>query len=380
MVPTIGIDYTPAYEQGGGIGRLVRELMAALAALDQTTDYRLFVAGAVGSRLPSAPAPNFTWKPTRLTPMWLARLWHRARLPIPVEVFTGQMSLYHATDFVLPPTRSSTRTLLTVHDLSFVRVPETANPGLRRYLDAVVPRSVQRADHVLADSTATKNDLIEIYNTPPEKITVLLSGLTPQFKPVRDPAQLRAVRERYHLGETPYILSVGTVQPRKNYARLIEALAHLRAEKHDVHLVIVGGKGWLEDPIYAALQQHNVEKYVHFTGFAAESDLPAIYSGALCCALPSLYEGFGLPVLEAMGCGIPVVTSAISSLPEVAGDAAILVNPYSVEAIVDALRRIIEDSTLRSHLVDLGTARAQTFTWERSAQQLMALYNQMLKQ
>ena len=157
----IAIDYTPAIEQSGGIGRYVRDLTAALAGLDQANDYRLFVSGAAAGTLPPAAA-NIQWRPTAITPRWLARIWHRARLPLPVELFTGKVDLFHATDFVLPYTLPSTRTLLTVHDLSFVRVPEAASPPLKAYLDAVVPRSVERADHVLADSAATKDDLMEL--------------------------------------------------------------------------------------------------------------------------------------------------------------------------------------------------------------------------
>jgi len=305
-------------------------------------------------------------------------LWHRARLPYPVEAITGRVALLHATDFTLPPTLPGTRTLLTVHDLSFVRVPETASPPLKAYLDAVVPRSVRRAGHVLADSEATRDDLIALYDTPPGKITVLWSGVDARFAPVTDTTVLRAVRERYHLPDGPFLLSVGTVQPRKNYARLIEALARLRQETHDLGLVIAGGKGWLEDPIYAALDQFGLREAVVFTGFADDADLPALYSLARAVALPSLYEGFGLPVLEAMACGTPVVTSNLSSLPEVAGDAALLVNPLDVDELTDALQRLVSDEPLRAALRERGLARAATFTWERAARQLRDVYSQML--
>ncbi len=377
-MPTITIDYTPAYEQGGGIGRYVRELTTALSVLDHQTDYRLFVTGVSPARLPDEPGKNFTWKPTRLTPTWLARLWHRARLPIPVEVFTGRMQLYHATDFVLPPTLPGTKTLLTVHDLSFIRVPETASPGLRAYLEVVVPRSARRADHILADSEATRQDLIELYRLPSERVTVLLSGVDSRFQPVLDSVVLMTTRSRYNIGGRPYILSVGTVQPRKNYSRLVQALANLRQGGLDVGLVIVGGRGWLEDTIYQTIQETGMEEFVRFTGFAEEDDLPALYSGAVCCALPSLYEGFGIPVLEAMACGTPVVTSNISSLPEVAGDAGLLVNPYDVEELTEALQRLIEDSELRNDLIQRGFAQAKRFTWAESARHLRDIYQGML--
>jgi glycosyltransferase involved in cell wall biosynthesis len=368
----VGIDYTPAYEQGGGIGRYVRELVAALAHLDTSTDYRLFVAGA--RELPPSPGSNFTWRPTRLSPTWLARIWHRARIPMPAETFTGRVNLFHATDFVLPPTLPGTRTLLTVHDLSFVRVPETASPHLKAYLDRVVPRSARRADHILADSQATKDDLISIYNLPASKITVLLSGVDARFHRVDDPAKRRAARETYKIGANPYIFSVGTVQPRKNYGRLIQALAQLRARGYPHHLVIAGGKGWLEDPIYQTMRDTGMAEAVHFIGFADEADLPTLYSGADCVAFPSLYEGFGIPVLESMACGTPVVTSKVSSLPEAAGNAALLVDPYHVDDIASALVRLIDDVQTREQLVRQGYQHVQNFTWTKAAEQLRFVY------
>lgn len=375
----IGVDYTAAHEQGAGIGRYVRELVRALAALDDATPYRLFVAGAQRRALPPPPGANFTWRPTRITPLWFARLWHRLRLPLPVEAFTGRVRLFHATDFTLPPTLSGTRTLLTVHDLSFVRAPETTTPVLKAYLDAVVPRSVRRATHVLADSQATKDDLVELYKTPPDKITVLLGGVNPEFRPITDAHARQVVRARYSLPPNPYIFSVGTVQPRKNYARLVQALAALGPQHADVHLVIAGGRGWLDAPIYQTVRDLGMGERVHFTGFVRDEDLPVLYSDAACLAYPSLYEGIGLPVLEAMACATPVVTSTISSLPEVAGDAALLIDPYDVEALAGALRRLLDDSALRETLVARGARQAAFFTWERAASQLLAVYRQMVQ-
>lgn len=378
MSGSIGIDYTAAHEQGAGIGRYVRELVRALAVLDAQTPYRLFVAGVTRTALPPLPGPNFTWHPTRVTPRWFARLWHRLQLPLPVEVFTGRVPLFHATDFTLPPTLPGTRTLLTVHDLSFVRAPETATPVLKAYLDEVVPRSVRRATHILADSQATKDDLVALYGTAPEKVTVLLGGVNAEFAPVTDSARRTAVRRQYNLPDNPYIFSVGTVQPRKNYARLIEALAQLGPAFAEVHLVIAGGRGWLDGPIYRAVNEFGLAERVHFTGFARDEDLPALYAEAICLAYPSLYEGIGFPVLEAMACGTPVVTSAISSLPEVAGDAAILIDPYNVDELTAALRRVLEDDALRADLVARGYRRAAWFTWERAARQLRDVYQRML--
>lgn len=375
---TIGIDYTPAYEQGGGIGRLTRELMGALARRQGKYTYRLFVAGARRNQLTQSLNRQFSWCPTTLTPKTLARVWHRAHLPLPIEVFTGRVNLFHATDFTLPPTLPATKTLLTVHDLSFVRVPETASPPLKEYLDAVVPRSVHRADHILADSQATKDDLIELYRVAPDKISVLLSGVDARFRPVNDIPSRAAIREKYGIGHEPYIFTIGTVQPRKNYTRLIEALAEVR-KLHDVSLVIAGGKGWLEDDMYRALDRLHMHDHVHLIGFAHDADLPTLYSDALCLAFPSLYEGFGLPILEAMACGIPVLTSNVSSMPEAAGDAALLVDPRDTPAITKALIRLISDSALRASLVQLGFAQAKRFTWDKSAEELAAIYETLLR-
>jgi glycosyltransferase involved in cell wall biosynthesis len=376
---TIALDYTPAYEQGGGIGRYVRELTAALARqAPEDMQFRLFVAGARRNPLPPLPGPQFTWKPTPVPPEWWARVWHRAHLPLPIEAIVGPVSLLHATDFVLPPTLPGTRTLLTVHDLSYVRVPQAASPRLKAYLDRVVPRSVARADHVLADSAATRDDLMALYGTPADKITVLYSGVDPAFQRIEDAAVLQRVRAHYHLPAEPFVLSVGTVQPRKNYPALVEAVAALRARGHALSVVIAGGRGWMEDPIYAAIDALNMRDHVHFIGFARDEDLPALYSMASCFALPSLYEGFGLPVLEAMACGTPVITSNLSSLPEVAGDAAILIPPQDIRALANALETVLTNDDRRRSMQQAGVRQAAQFSWDSSARQLAAIYRRLL--
>lgn len=376
--PVITIDYTPAHQQGAGIGRYVRGLVGGLASLPEASrvfqDVRLFVMGAgAGSSAPASVAP-FLWVPSRFSPRDFARLWFRARIPLPVELFAGRSSLYHATDFVLPPTLLSTRTILTVHDLSFVRVPESASPRLRRYLEYVVPRSVRQADVVLADSSATRDDVIAFYGVDPSRVIVLLSGI--DVLPVGE----LTTRSKYGIPDRPYLFTVGTVQPRKNYARLIQALAILRGRGYDLSLVIAGGRGWLEDPIYQTLRDEQMTDYVHFIGFADDTDLPALYHCAACVVFPSLYEGFGFPILEGMAYGTPVVTSNVSSMPEVAGDAALLVDPYDTEAIAHAIQRILDDSELSRLLVARGLERVKLFTWEKSARQLLNIYRQALAQ
>lgn len=375
----LGLDVTAAVAQGAGIGRYTRELLRALATTDPDNHYRLFFASRTRPYpLPPLP-PNFSVTALPIHDIWLARLWQRARLPLPVETFIGPVDVFHSPDFTLPPVRRGTRTLLTVHDLSFVRDPGSAAPGLLAYLNAVVPRSVARADHVLADSQATKDDLIELYRVPAEKITVLYSGVEAAFRPVTDATQLATVRARYGLGEAPFILAVGTLQPRKNYVRLLQAFAELAFQSSliNLQLVIVGGKGWLYDSIFAEVERLGLRDRVIFPGFVADADLPALYSAARVLAYPSLYEGFGLPMLEAMACGTPVVASTASCLPEVAGDAALLVPPTDVPALAEALGRAVTDEAVRADLIAKGFARARAFTWDRSAGQLLALYRRL---
>ena len=373
----VGFDATSAVRQGGGIGRYTRELLRALAAADTLSNYRLFFASRSHPHpLPPLPS-NFHVTPLPLDDIWLVRVWHRARLPLPVNWLTGPIDLFHSPDFTLPPVRRGTRTLLTVHDLSFIRDPESATPVLRHYLNAVVPRSVARADHVLADSQATRADLVELYRTPAEKISVLYSGVHESFQPVTDPATLAAVRARYGLGDAPFVLAVGTLQPRKNYVRLIQAFAaisNLQPRTSNLHLVIAGDKGWRYDAIFAEVEKLGLGDRVRFPGFVADADLPALYSAARVLAYPSIYEGFGLPMLEAMACGTPVVASTASCMPEVAGDAALLVPPTDVDGLAAALDLALTDEALRADLIVKGRARARQFSWAKSAQQLLEIY------
>ena len=378
--PVVGIDVTAAITQGGGIGRYTRELVQALLAGDDGNSYRLFSARPpadlpVPDPLPHGPRVDLRTAP--LSDRWLYRLWQRLRLPLPVELFTGRLDLFHSPDFVLPPVRSGTPTLLTVHDLSFVHYPETFTPALVSYLNRAVPDSVARAAHILADSEATRRDLEAVWNVPPGKITVLYSGVHERFQPVTEGKRLRRVREKYALGDAPYVLSVSTIQPRKNYQMLVRAFRPI-AERFPHRLVIAGGKGWLVEEVLAEVGRQGLEERVQFAGFVADADLPALYSGAALFAFPSLYEGFGLPLLEAMACGVPVLSSNASSLPEVTGDAAILLAPQDEAAWTTALTRLLEQPQERARLVAAGFRQARRFSWKRAAEQLRALYRQML--
>lgn len=369
----IVIDYTPAVHQGAGIGRHTRGLVNALAPLAAGHQVTLLVFGRPADGEIQAP-PSMQVKVTSLPNRWLTLAWQRARLPFPVEWLSGAADLYHASDFVLPPVRRAA-SLLTVHDLSFLTVPECAEAGLRRYLSRVAPRSIARADHILADSESTRRDLVRLLGVPADKVTVVYPGVEPRFRPSDDPAALARVRQRYGLGDGPFVLGVGTLEPRKNWPALIRAWAQLRRATGLPHrLVLAGGKGWLYDGIFQAAAASGLQEEIIFTGFVDDADLPALYAAAAVFAFPSLYEGFGIPVVEAMACSTPVVCADNSSLPEAAGDAALLVAAEDEQQLAQALQQAIEDIPLRDELRTRGLAQARRFTWEASAQTLWAVY------
>jgi len=380
MVKRIGIDYTAAVRQGAGIGRYTRNLFRALAGLDAHHRYTLFVAGRGTDDGLGAWPENFRLRAVPVSDRWLNIAWQRLRLPLPVQLVTGRLDLFHSPDFVLPPLMG-TPAVLTVHDLSFLRVPHCFVPAFRDYLGKAVPHSVARARHILADSDSTRRDLVELLGVDPARVTVIYPGVEPRFRPVRDPETRAAVRARYDLPER-FVLGLSTLQPRKNFEGLIAAFGVLLASKAavpDVHLVISGQKGWLYDEALASAEQAGIADRVHFLGFAADDDLPALYSLASAFAFPSWYEGFGVPVLEAMACGTPVVAADNSSLPEVVGDAGLMVNAADVDGLAAALGRVLVDDELRARLAADGLARSRQFTWERAVEKLMRVYRQVWK-
>jgi glycosyltransferase involved in cell wall biosynthesis len=375
----IVIDYTPAVHQRAGIGRYTRGLVQALTRLDHENAYTLLVLGRSGAHFVPAGLPsNFRLRYIPLSDHWATILWHRMNLPLPVDLFAGRADLFHGPSFTLPP--SLLPSLLTVHDLSFVRYPPGAHPALLAWLTKAVPRSLGRARHVLADSASTRADLIELMHVPADQITVIGAGVEKRFQPVSDGAILARVRERYRLPEH-FVLGISTLEPRKNFTGLISAFNQLVADHPsstaDLHLVVAGGKGWLYDDIFAAAEASAVRQRIHFPGFIADEDLPALYSLATLFAFPSHYEGFGIPVLEAMACGVPVVCANNSSLPEVAGNAALLLESTDTRGLAEAMHRLLVESSLREELVRQGLQQATKFTWEQAAQRLLNVYNEV---
>jgi len=378
-VNAIAVDYTPAIRQQAGIGRIIRGQIHALVATRPELDWRLFAVGRITpQQAAQAPLPLHS---TPLDERNMVRLWHRLNAPWPtVETFTGgPLDIFHATDFVLAPSRAK-RKVLTIHDLAFLFYPDASLPSLHRYLNVVVPRSVRRADHILADSHSTARDLQEQWSVPAEQISVVQGAVDHErFRPVTDASRLQTLRDRYGIHDRPFIFALSSLQPRKNFVRLIEAYSLARREGDvDQLLVIGGGKGWLYDEIFAKVHSLNLDKRVLFAGFVPEDDLPALYSAADFLAYPSLYEGFGLPIVESLACGTPVLAANNSCLPEAGGPGALYVNAEDVQEIAQGIVRLCQDAGLRQTLRLAGQAHAANFTWQRSAEQLWRAYENAL--
>jgi glycosyltransferase involved in cell wall biosynthesis len=373
----IAIDYSAAVNQRAGIGRLVRNQVLALAEVDHDNDYRLVYARPNRGSTPQFPkAVNFSRREVGLGERWLTILWHRAKVPVPADWLSGPVDLYHCPDFVLPPLRRA-RGILTVHDLAFLMRPDCADHRLRAYLEEVVPRSVRRADFIIADSENTRNDLVVLLGVKSSSVAVVPGGVEDRFTRIRDADQLQRARARLGVGDAPFVLSIGVIEPRKNLNGLMDAFRVLKEHANtpaDLKLVLAGGKGWLYDDIYQHHAESPVRDDILLPGFVSDDLLPAIYSAAEALAFPSLYEGFGLPILEAMACGTPVVASRASCLPEVAEGAALLVDPNNIDGLASALELALMDVDVRTRLIQQGLQRAAQYTWTRAAEQLLGVY------
>ncbi len=372
----VTIDVSAAINGKAGLGRYAAALAQAVA--DQHPgSVRLFANRTPQSTIPPALAglPLETaragYKPWRMA-VWMGQLFN-----IAYNRAAAGSDLYHATEHLLPPV-SRVPTVLTVHDLIFNLFPQHHKRLNYWYLNAAMPLYVKRADHVIAISESTRRDLVRLYGTPEEKISVVYEAAAPHFKP--QPAdKVAAVRRKYDLPDR-YLLAVGTIEPRKNLARLVQALSVVRNEHPDLKLVIAGSMGWLVESFYEALDRFDQRDAVIITGYVPEDDLPPLYAGATASVLASLYEGFGLPVLEAMACGTSVACSSTSSVGEIAGDAALTFDPECPGEITAALRTLMNDPALRDDLREKGLAHVARFSWQRAARETWTVYEKVVDQ
>lgn len=368
----IAIDYTPAFRQRAGIGRFVRDLTRTLIARDKDTEYRLVTFG----RPPAEDLPsNAKFLPIPITERLALILWHRLHVPLPLDPFLRGADLYHGTNFLLPPLRR-TPGVVTIHDLSYLTFPQFAEPSLAAFLTREAPRSVRAAAAICADSQATRDDLIRLLGVPAGKVTVVYGGVHPGFRPASG-EDIRRAAAKYPL-DRPYLFALGTREPRKNLAGLLDAFEILRNRQHMPRLLIAGPEGWRQEGFATKLAHSPYRNDVISLGFVPEEDLPALLTASACFVFPSYYEGFGLPVLEALACAAPVVCGNASSLPEIGGDAVITAPASDAAAIADSIERVLLDGDLSRSLRERGPARAAEFRWEAAADVQREVYRRVL--
>jgi len=368
----IAIDAHSVGAKLGGNESYALNLIEALAQIDRVNDYTLYVTTPAAFERFNRRWPNFRVHTTLPhTPLI------RIPLTLSAELRKNPVDVLHV-QFTAPPF-CPCPVVVSIHDLSFEHLPQTFNRRSRTQLRLTVRHSARRAAKILTLSEHTRRDVIETYGVAPGVVSAIPLAAPAHFGPVTHDKELQRVRHTYGI-DGDYVLSVGSIQPRKNLVRLIKAYAALRGARAGnkcPKLVIVGKCAWLYDETLRALEQTGVEDSVVLTGYVPEPDLPALYSGALCFIYPSYFEGFGLPPLEAMKCGAPVIVGNATSLPEVVGEAALKVDPFDVSAIAAAMDQLINNSELRAELRVKGLARAKMFDWNDTAQRTLAVYEQV---
>jgi glycosyltransferase involved in cell wall biosynthesis len=372
----IGLEGKVLTPRIGGIGRYAVHLTRALLSLASQPgadlEFVIFTAPQTDRELLQAIEA-----PTCERFRWIKSTLLRSSVLLPLGARVERIEVFHGLDQSgIPLFFRAGKCVVTIHDVIPLILPWAFPPRHRWVLATALARIRKQAEMVIVPSMAAAEDVVHFLGVERERIQVIPMGCDPCFQPVDEPMRATALRRRYTLPER-YILFVGTLEPRKNVQTLLQAFAQVIAEmpQDDLTLVIAGGKGWGGEDYRSTVDALKLQDHVRFAGFVEDDDLPALYRGALLFVYPSLYEGFGLPVLEAMACGTPVITSNRASLPEVAGDAALLVDPTQPTALATAIASILSDSSLRQALCVKGLARAQTFTWEAVAQQTVAIYH-----
>ena len=367
--------YTGATFRNAGVSRYASGLIDALLQAPSDHQFQIYLNDSVETLPFEQPASLRVTRsrlPTARTSVRV--LWEQ--LAAPWHVVRDRPDVLHSF-LNVAPLAAPVRHVVTVHDLSFLRVPE-AHPARRRwYLHAATRLSVRRAAGVLADSEATKADLIEAFGVKPDKVTVVYPGVDPAFHPRPDGAlaEFRAT----HAVRRPFVLFVGTIEPRKNVDTLVRAYARVRRDgAFDGELVIAGGAGWDAGATVRAIAESGFAGDIRQLGYVNQTELPFWYTAANLVVYPSSYEGFGIPVLEAMASGTPVITSDRSSLPEVVGGAGLTVDPRDHEQMAAAMAEVLSSSARQTELRRLGLAQAERFRWTDSAQRCLSVYQRVL--
>lgn len=367
----IGFDGTPLLGQRSGVGYYTGNLLAALMDSEPQWDYLLYSnrpLNGLEHSLQKARQVGRRFSPSR----WL---WMQTILPMAIR--HSRPRLCHFTN-ALAPLWQTAPYVLTIHDASLFLYGRYHPRARHLTMRLTLPYVARRAAAIITVSHHSRDDLIRVLDVQPEKIHVVYEAAAERFRPVTDPAVLTGLRRKYDL-PPQFVLYVGTLEPRKNLGRLLRALKQVREDGLPHHLVLAGAMGWMMDSFRQEVQALGLGDVVHYLGYIPGHDLPGLFSLATVFAFPSLYEGFGLPPLEAMACGLPVLTSNQTSLAEICGEAAYLVNPQSVEAITAGLRVLLRDDDLRRTLRDRGLQRVTHFSWQRAARETRDVYRQALE-
>ncbi len=366
----IGIEITPLTATPTGVGYYVRHLLAALLAQQDAPEY---VGFASGLHTPTLTGLSLHYRrlpvPTRL----LYKCWEHVALPR-VDTVLGGVDVYHAVNYVLPPVKKAKR-ILSIHDLCFLRHPEWASPKIVGPFQRTIRKHAHEADKVIACSESTKREIVDLLELPEDRIQVIYDAADVLFQPVDPVLAQKQIEEALNI-TFPYLLFVGTREPRKNLGGLLEAFS-----KADIphHLVIAGGAGWNSNDLQEQVTRLNLADKVHFTGYLNDRALfPALYSAAAAFVFPSWYEGFGLPLLEAMACGCPVIASNATSMPEVGGDAALYVSPQDTDVWAKNLEQVTGDDALRQSMRLQGLEQAKRFSWQQCAEETLNCYRSVL--
>jgi glycosyltransferase involved in cell wall biosynthesis len=374
MTLRLAVNAVPLRSSLTGVGQYIRHLMAAIETRGDT-DVRYFYGThwhrrATVSPIPMEDAAKRVIKNTIPFSYMAMRLAQRPVFAAGVRLFHPHV--YHEPNYVAFPFRGPT--VITIHDLSFVHYPGMHPRDRLAYLERYLPKALSEAAHVTTDSQEVRREVIAHFGLDPARATAIHLGVDGAYKP-RDEGQCREVLARYGLRYGDYLLSVGTLEPRKNLTTVIQAFAALPERlRGNMPLVIAGRRGWLSGDVEGMIQRGERAGWLRFLGFVPQTDLPMVYAGARLFVYPSRYEGFGLPVVEAMASGAPVITSSVSCLPEIAGDAAELVHPDDGDGLAATLARLLEDDVRRTELRSLGLNRAKRFSWQRCAEETVAVY------
>ncbi|WP_433381869.1 glycosyltransferase family 4 protein [Actinoplanes sp. CA-142083] len=373
------VEGTPLFRQRTGVGQYTKNLLEALFRLDEENTYTIFSFALPGQKTKPRPIPETPRLGYRFIRYMHQKVFNAVVRKVtapPIDVMLGSRpDLFLFPNFVRYPLPLGSRAVAIIYDLSFVLHPEHVARRNRQFLTRYVPITIERCQHIVTISENSKKEIVEYYGADPDKISIVSPAIDHSFFYPRPAAEIDAVTGKYNITK-PYILYAGTLEPRKNIRSILDSYAKLPPEvRASYSLVLAGGKGWLDQDIKRRLDELQHMDIIT-TGYVPDEDLPALYSGASVFVYPSLYEGYGMPPLEAMACATPVIVANNSSLPEVVGDAGLLVDAHDVDSLAQYLEKVLGDPALAGELRRRGLERAKTSNWDESARRLLAVINE----